>query len=90
MYAEDFGYYALNLYWPPSSCNATVVSNNSFCSQYTLAGNEASNHLVAHGMWPDFGSVYNTAPVGPAYTGPDLIQSMKKLENGCLAAAEVM
>ncbi|KAK9838855.1 hypothetical protein WJX74_004599 [Apatococcus lobatus] len=65
----DFGYYALSLYWPPSTCNATIVSNNSFCSQYTLAGNEAANHLVAHGLWPDFGSIYDTAPVGPSYSG---------------------
>lgn len=65
----DFGYYALSLYWPASSCNATVVTNNSFCSQYTLAGNEATNHLVAHGMWPDFGSIYDTAPMAPAYAG---------------------
>ena len=40
--------------------------------QYTLAGNEASNHLVAHGLWPDFGSQYYAAPMAPAYKGTRL------------------
>ncbi|MEW5305731.1 MAG: hypothetical protein WDW36_008250 [Sanguina aurantia] len=65
-----YGYVATALYWAPSSCkfNDTCCG---FCSPYTQNGSYAETHMVMHGMWPDYGSIYsnNAPPLGPLYNG---------------------
>lgn len=65
----QFGYYALALYWAPSSCKPGTQELGGFCSEYTQPGNEAYDHLVVHGLWPDYGSLYETEPQPPQYVG---------------------
>ncbi|GAQ83825.1 hypothetical protein KFL_001630220 [Klebsormidium nitens] len=64
-----FGYYALALYWAPTSCSANSTAGGGFCSSYTLAGTQGSQNLVLHGLWTDYGSLYTTEPAAPAYNG---------------------
>eukprot|EP00877_Chromochloris_zofingiensis_P006303 jgi/Chrzof1/1926/Cz10g26160.t1 len=60
--------YVNALYWAPSSCQANV-SSGGFCAYLaTQKGNYAATHLVLHGLWPDYGSLYTPAqgfPNGP-------------------------
>jgi ribonuclease I len=51
-----YEYSVLALYWAPTSCSATNSSGGGFCSNYTRAGSYASQNLVLHGLWPDYGS----------------------------------
>lgn len=40
-----------------------------FCSRYTMAGSYAATHLVLHGLWADYGAIYDHEPKPPLYNG---------------------
>jgi ribonuclease I len=66
---KQFSVFVLALYWAPTGCPAVGLGNGGFCSAYTQKGFHAANNLVLHGLWPDFGQIYESAGNPAPYVG---------------------